>query len=77
MKMPLRVCYKPCSTAVIEQLKGEGHELVLFFPNSNIHPEGEREKRKKHAKEVSKIYSCDFIFEEYDHKDWREFVRGA
>jgi predicted adenine nucleotide alpha hydrolase (AANH) superfamily ATPase len=61
---------------VIEQLKAEGHELILFFPNSNIYPAAEREKRLRYAKEVSKIYDCEFIFENYNHADWKEFVSG-
>jgi epoxyqueuosine reductase len=76
MKILLHVCCGPCSTAVIEQLEAEGHELVLFFPNSNIYPLAEREKRLKYAIEVSKIYGCEFIFEDYDHSDWLSFVRG-
>lgn len=76
MKILLHVCCGPCSTAVIEQLKSEGNEMILFFPNSNIYPAAERKKRLKYAKEVSKIYSCDFIFEDYDHENWRDFVSG-
>jgi predicted adenine nucleotide alpha hydrolase (AANH) superfamily ATPase len=76
MKILLHVCCGPCSTAVIEQLKVEGHELVLFFPNSNIYPAEEREKRRKYAEKVSEIYDLEFIFEEYDHSDWREFIQG-
>jgi len=76
MKILLHVCCGPCSTFVIEQLKSEGHELVLFFPNSNIYPKEEREKRKLYAEKVSEIYELDFIFDEYNHPEWKEFVRG-
>ena len=76
MKILLHVCCGPCSTAVIEQLKEEGHELILFFPNSNIYPLGEREKRRLYAEKVSEIYELDFIFDEYNHPEWKEFVRG-
>ncbi len=76
MRILLHVCCGPCSTAVIEQLKKEGHELILFFPNSNIYPASEREKRKIYAKKVSEIYGCEFIFEDYEHGAWRDFVSG-
>jgi len=76
MKILLHVCCGPCSTAVIEQLKNEGHEVVLFFPNSNIYPAKERAKRRVYAEKVSEIYNCKFIFEDYNHSGWRDFISG-
>lgn len=76
MKILVHVCCGPCSTAVIEQLKEEEHEFILFFPNSNIYPLAEREKRRQFAEKVSEIYGLEFIFEEYNHEDWGEFVKG-
>jgi predicted adenine nucleotide alpha hydrolase (AANH) superfamily ATPase len=78
MKILIHVCCGPCSTAVIEQLKAEAkdNELILFFPNSNIYPKEEREKRREYAKKVSEIYDLEFIFEKYDHAGWRNLVSG-
>ncbi|MFH1290007.1 MAG: epoxyqueuosine reductase QueH [Nanoarchaeota archaeon] len=76
MKIFLHVCCGPCSTAVIEQLKEEGYELVLFFPNSNIFPKEEWEKRLENAKKIAKLHGLKLIVDDYDHSAWREFVKG-
>ena len=53
-RLLLDVCCGPCSTHVINELKKE-HDITLFFPNSNIHPIEEFEKRLIEAKKVATL----------------------
>ncbi|MFH1802446.1 MAG: epoxyqueuosine reductase QueH [archaeon] len=76
MKILLHVCCGPCSTAVIEQLQEEGHSLTLFFPNSNIYPREEWEKRLENARKIALLHDLKLVVDEYDHEAWRDFISG-
>ncbi|MBU0906803.1 MAG: epoxyqueuosine reductase QueH [Nanoarchaeota archaeon] len=76
MKILLHVCCGPCSTASVERLREKGYDVVLFFPNSNIYPEGEWEKRLENARKIAELHGLELVVGEYDHSAWREFVRG-
>jgi predicted adenine nucleotide alpha hydrolase (AANH) superfamily ATPase len=74
-KILLHVCCAPCSTHSIEALKGE-HEVALFFSDSNIFPKGEYEKRLENAKKIAEIYNLKLIEDNYEHEEWRKFIKG-
>ncbi|MDO8740442.1 MAG: epoxyqueuosine reductase QueH [Candidatus Woesearchaeota archaeon] len=74
-KLLLHICCAPCSTHAIEFLKSK-YDLVLFFPNSNICPEGEFKKRSENAKKITGIFNLKLIIDNYCHEEWLEFVKG-
>ena len=49
-KLLLHSCCGPCSTSVIERLKGD-YDLTIFYYNPNIYPKDEYFKRLKTQKE--------------------------
>ncbi len=71
----LCVCCAPCATQSIEKLL-EDYEITLFFANSNIFPEEEYKKRFENTIKLAEIYNLDFVESEYNHQDWKNFVKG-
>ncbi len=72
----LHVCCAPCSTAVIERLKENDYAVVLFFSNSNIHPQEEFEKRLAETVKIASTHGLELIMDEYDHQSWLDHVKG-
>ncbi len=72
----LHVCCAPCSTAAVERLVEEGWGVVLFFSNSNIHPEEEYRRRLAEAHRLAGTMHLELIEDAYDHTAWLEHVRG-
>jgi epoxyqueuosine reductase len=75
-KMLLHVCCAPCSTTVVERLIGQGHEVVLFYSNSNIHPEKEYQKRLLEARRLAALNKLDLVEDAYDHQAWLDHIKG-
>ena len=71
----LCACCAPCATQSIEKLL-EDYDITLFFANSNIFPEEEYKKRLENTKKLAEIYNLDFVESEYNHQDWKNFVKG-
>ena len=46
MRILLHICCGVCAAGVAEKLTGEGHDVVGFFFNPNIHPRDELERRE-------------------------------
>ncbi len=74
-KLLLHSCCAPCSTAVIEKLK-ENFYVTIFFTNSNIFPQKEFEKRLQEQKKYVNISNVKMIEDEYDEKEFLNFVKG-
>lgn len=78
-KLMLHSCCGPCSTYVLEYLS-EYFEIVLFYYNPNIFPEGEYIKRLENQRKV--IDSMCFkhpvsLFSlPYNHEEFSECARG-
>jgi predicted adenine nucleotide alpha hydrolase (AANH) superfamily ATPase len=72
----LHVCCAPCSTAAVERLLEDGYGVVLFFSNSNIHPEEEYHKRLAEAQKLANTMHLELLEDAYDHTAWLEHVRG-
>jgi len=70
--MMLDVCCGPCSTLVLEKLDNP----TLFFPNSNIYPRKEYEKRLIQAKKMADLHGLKLIIPDYDHEAWLDYLRN-
>jgi len=72
----LHCCCGPCSTASIERLRELGYEPVLFFGNSNIHPQSEAELRYGELEKVARFFNLTIVRAPWQHSQWREAVAG-
>ena len=52
------------------------YDITLFFSNSNICPKEEYEKRREDARKISATYLTPIIEDQYNHAEWRGFIRG-
>lgn len=75
-KILIHICCGICGAYVIEKLKLEFGELVLFFYNPNIHPKEEYLRRFEVAEKLSKIYDILLIAGDYNSEKYFEAVRG-
>lgn len=77
MKVLLHTCCGPCASACIPRLQAEGHEVTLFFANSNIDTEEEWTRRRGEARRLAEHDGVALVDEVYDHGTWlREVAAG-
>jgi len=74
-KLLLHICCAPCSTHVVEVLKGK-YDVIGYFYNPNIHPESEYKRREEEMQEYARKIGVKLICAEYDDDRWFEAVRG-
>jgi predicted adenine nucleotide alpha hydrolase (AANH) superfamily ATPase len=74
-RLLLHVCCGPCSTHVINELKGE-FKLTLLFYNPNVYPEAEYLRRLEAAKQVAKDVGVMLVEGNYDSIGWENYVAG-
>lgn len=74
MKILLHVCCGPCSTVPIEEFTSEGHELSIFYSNSNIHPKAEYVLRRDTAAAYAEEKGLAFYEGVYDPNRWIDAV---
>lgn len=72
----LHACCAPCSSAIVEHLVGRGLRPVIFYSNSNIYPESEYQIRGNECLRYAKEQGLEIVFDDYDHKAWRDVVTG-
>ena len=70
MKVVLHICCGVCAAGVVERLFQEGHEVVGFFFNPNIHPSEEYDRRLKVAHRVAKELGFSLKVGDYKPKEW-------
>ena len=70
MKVLLHICCAPCACACVPRLKELGHEVALFFSNSNIDTPVEFEKRSGAARKLAEEDGVEIVFDEYNHTQW-------
>ncbi len=70
MKIVLHACCGPCSTVPIKEFLEQGHQLEIFFSNSNIHPWAEYVLRRDTAAQYAKSLNIPFIEGTYNPKNW-------
>lgn len=75
IRVLLHVCCGPCSTEAVDRLK-EDYEVVLFYPNSNIYPREEWERRLKEVRKLAELKDLKLYVGDYKHKKWLDFISG-
>ena len=74
MKVLLHTCCGPCASACVPALREQGHDVALFFSNSNIDAAAEFEKRLDNARKLAEADGVELAADAYDHADWLEKV---
>ena len=66
----LHICCGVCAAGVVEKLLQEGHEVVGFFFNPNIHPSEEYDRRLKVVHQVAKESGFPLKVGHYKPREW-------
>jgi predicted adenine nucleotide alpha hydrolase (AANH) superfamily ATPase len=74
LKILVHVCCAPCFTYPHKKLREEGHEVVAFFFNPNIHPLTEYKARLHALQRYSALKPVEVIYK--DEYPLEEFIRG-
>ncbi len=74
MRAVLHTCCGPCASACIPALRAHGHDVVLYYSNSNIDSAQEFEKRLESVRRLAKEDGVEVVVDEYNHADWLEKV---
>jgi predicted adenine nucleotide alpha hydrolase (AANH) superfamily ATPase len=72
MRIVLHVCCGVCAAAAAERLKREGHEIIGFFYNPNIHPRAEYARRLTAAMVVGRRLGFPVEAPVYHPDEWDE-----
>ena len=56
------------------RLREEGHDVTMFYSNSNIDTREEFEKRFAAAKQLAEADGVELVSDGYDHESW---LRGT
>lgn len=77
MKVLLHTCCGPCASACVPRLREEGHDVTMFYSNSNIDTPEEFEKRLAAAAKLAEADGVELVADGYDHGSWlREVAAG-
>ena len=77
MTVALHTCCGPCSSSCVPRLKELGHDVVMFFANSNIDSKQEFMRRLVEAQKVADAEGVKLVALKYDHEEWlREVAAG-
>ncbi len=77
MKVLLHTCCGPCASACVPRLLAEGHDVTLFYANSNIDTEEEFNRRRAAAQALADHDGVPLVADAYDHAAWlREAAAG-
>ena len=70
----LHVCCAPCATHPLRVLR-EHYTVILFYSNSNIHPEEEYTKRLEEVRKLARLEKAPLVEDACDHNAWLRRVR--
>jgi predicted adenine nucleotide alpha hydrolase (AANH) superfamily ATPase len=70
MKVVLHICCGVCAAGAAEALASEGHLVIGFFYNPNIHPAEEYRKRLDVARKVAKELNFPMEERPYTPEEW-------
>ena len=70
MKVVLHICCGVCAAGVVKTLTEEGHQVIGFFCNPNIHPEEEYHKRLEAVRMVAKELDFPLEVTPYHPDSW-------
>ena len=76
MKVVLHICCGVCAASVAERLTLEGHEVLGFFYNPNIHPVDEYKRRLEVAYKVAKELNFPLAAGPYTPEEWFEATKS-
>lgn len=74
MKVLLHCCCGPCASHCLRVLREAGHEVTLFYSNSNIAPAEEFEKRLASLRKLAEATDTPVVVDPPDHASWLEKV---
>ena len=70
MKVVLHICCGVCAAGAVEALVREGHQVVGFFHNPNIHPAEEYQRRLETARRVAQELHFPLEVPVYEPEEW-------
>ncbi len=76
MRIALHICCGVCAASVVERLVEEGHQVIGFFYNPNIHPAEEYERRLQATRKVSQELNFALETGTYTPKEWFKQITG-
>jgi predicted adenine nucleotide alpha hydrolase (AANH) superfamily ATPase len=76
VKIVLHICCGVCAAGVVDRLTKEGHEVLGFFYNPNIHPREEYERRLAVARKVAKEFGFPLEVAPYTQEEWFAATRS-
>lgn len=74
MKILLHACCGPCSIEPVESLMSAGHDITIFFSNSNIHPKDEYDLRLRTLLQWARARRIPVIEDIYNPQEWWSHV---
>ena len=72
MKVVLHICCGICAAGAADTLAVEGHQVIGFFYNPNIHPEQEYQRRLETTCKVAQELNFPLEVAPYTPDDWRK-----
>lgn len=74
MKLLVHACCGPCSIMPTRLLSEQGHDLAVFYANSNIFPRAEYDKRLRELERYAAAQGFQVLEGEYDPAAWEREV---
>ena len=76
-KTLLHACCGPCTLEPSRLLSEDGHQLTVYYANSNIHPDGEYAKRLDTLKTWAVTQDLPVQEGEYEPSNWEHTIASA
>lgn len=70
MKIVLHICCGVCAAGAAERLTSEGHQILGFFYNPNIHPVEEYSRRLEATYKVARELNFPLTVPAYEAEEW-------
>ena len=77
MKVLLHTCCGPCASACVPRLQDDGHEVTMFFSNSNVDTHDEYARRLDAARTLAEADGIDLAEDNYNHEAWLSEVAAG
>jgi len=74
VKVVLHICCGVCAAGAAEALTAEGHQIIGFFYNPNIHPPEEYQRRLETARKVAQELNFSLEAPAYEPKEWHSLA---
>jgi len=75
-KILIHACCGICSGYPISMLKETGYEPVVYFCNPNLDTKDEFDRRLEAQKTICKYHEVELVVEDYNPKEYLEYVKG-